>query len=473
MRARLVSAAPTKASIEAGRAALQPELMATVGARYSRSDDGLDAILQKVDAGDPEKSVDRIFNMIDYGHSSVGDMATVAIFIDEISIFAAYHIWSQVPTASGQESSTRYIKMDQSGLVDPAVLGIPEDRRQEYDEHTRRSFLEYEKALSDWDRLASKDPSVARIPASLREDPKKAKQVERMLRNYGFDRARVFIPLGSATNMMLVMSARGWVTLIQHLLSHYLPELNAIGEALKIELELATPRLLRHALPSAPHQNLILDEFQALVRMAGEDMDLPPAPREYGSMVAALPAPILSVRKPIDERTRGHAYSNGLAHRSNRYSPIGMALRRTTVVYGCTAMDFGCIRDCNRHRPGNKECWLVPQGFYAAEDEVPETEFDLMDSRSEAALFGGESAYAALEMLSSGDPTYPYWCHLGTQFPFEHTNQAHHFIYEAELRTGIGAHYRYAKHYRDMLGLWYATMPETKGVILEGEAEPE
>ncbi len=62
---------------------------------------------------------------------------------------------------------------------------------------------------------------------------------------------------------------------------------------------------------------------------------------------------------------------------------------------------------------------------------------------------------------------------MGTEFPFEHLTTADKFIYEAELRTGVGAHYRYAKHLRDALALFYQQFPSTKGLILEGSAEPE
>jgi len=47
------------------------------------------------------------------------------------------------------------------------------------------------------------------------------------------------------------------------------------------------------------------------------------------------------------------------------------------------------------------------------------------------------------------------------------------FIYEAELRTGVGSHYRYAQHLHDALQLWYEQFPETRGLIHEGTAEPE
>ena len=79
----------------------------------------------------------------------------------------------------------------------------------------------------------------------------------------------------------------------------------------------------------------------------------------------------------------------------------------------------------------------------------------------------------AHRLLADGNPAYVYWMLLGTQLDFEHVTTADKFIYEAELRTGTGSHYRYAQHLHDALALWYARFPETRGRILEGEAEPE
>ncbi len=79
----------------------------------------------------------------------------------------------------------------------------------------------------------------------------------------------------------------------------------------------------------------------------------------------------------------------------------------------------------------------------------------------------------SISLLKSEDPTYLYWTMLGTQFPFEHITTADKFIYEGELRTGTGAHYRYAKHLRDVLELWFKKFPATREFITVGGAEPE
>ena len=53
---------------------------------------------------------------------------------------------------------------------------------------------------------------------------------------------------------------------------------------------------------------------------------------------------------------------------------------------------------------------------------------------------------------------------LGAQTPFEHGTHADKFIYEAELRTGMGAHFRYAEHLSAALGEFFKQVPEAKAV---------
>ena len=74
MKVQYVSIKPTQRAEELGCHALTPELLAASGARYSRNNEGLDAIVSKIDFSNTDKSVDGIFKMIDYGHQSIADM---------------------------------------------------------------------------------------------------------------------------------------------------------------------------------------------------------------------------------------------------------------------------------------------------------------------------------------------------------------------------------------------------------------
>jgi len=162
-----------------------------------------------------------------------------------------------------------------------------------------------------------------------------------------------------------------------------------------------------------------------------------------------------------------------LAYHTNRYAPIGASLQRTSVRFGWSAIGFAEIRDLNRHRTGSKYCPQIPRGFYFAADQIPTANEKHRAAMQSLAAIGKRANENALRLLREANPAYIYWTLLGTEFPFEHLTTADKFIYEAELRTGLGAHFRYAKHLRDALALFYQGFPSTKGLVLEGSAEPE
>jgi thymidylate synthase ThyX len=466
MKVTQVSVCPSEASKRAGRPALTPELLAASGARYSRNNEGLESILSKIDPNNLEKSVDSIFRMVDYGHQSIADKVPVSMFIDGISIWLAYYLWTLCPTAGGQESSTRYIKISIDDLIAPSDLGIPTNEEQEWRELMDQCFRAYESSLKVWEELASENPAVMGIPSSLLEDRSEGaqKKVARMKRNYAFDRARYFLPATASTNAMLIMSARGWVNLCQHLLSHPLPECLRLGEFIRTELEISAPRMIKHARATEAHRQALEFEFKKLVQSA---------PRKIGAADLISATPFLQATLP--DKGEGD-FTADLQFHSNRYAPFGSSLQRTSVRFGWSAIGFAEIRDLNRHRTGTKYCPQLPRGFYFAEDQVPESSRHVQESKEalrRIAEIGSAASQKALDRLQSGDPSYVYWTLLGTEYPFEHTTTADKFLYEAELRTGLGAHYRYAKHLRDALRLWYERFPETRGLVLEGSAEPE
>lgn len=475
MKVTQVSLRPTLAAEQAGRPSLTPELLAASGARYSRNNEGLEAILEKIDPENLDKSVDGIFRMIDYGHQSIADMAPVAMFMDNISIWLAYYTWSLCPTAGGQESSTRYIQLDLAGLPDAKELGIPEDQQDEWRAAMEKSFATYQSCYDAWTALAEADPSITRIPREVIEDTseKGKKKLARMQRNFAFDRARYYLPCAAATNVMMIMSARAWVQLAQHLLSYPLPEAKRLGGLIRDELPYSAPRLLKHAVSRESTSQGLDREFARWRDLASEV-----EPKWFDASNEDAPGCDASLTVDVPEGVEDDEIIEALKSHDNRYAWFGSALERTGVRFSWTAMAVAEIRDLNRHRTGSKYCPYVPQGFYGALDELPQLDPECSESKEsevirQATKLGRDLSGKALQYLKDGDSSYVYWTLLGTQFPFEHTTTADKFIYEAELRTGIGAHYRYAEHLRDTLQLWYEQFPETRGMILEGSAEPE
>jgi len=471
MKVTQVAVCPSEASKRAGRPALTPELLAASGARYSRNNEGLAAILSRIDPENLESSVDSIFKMVDYGHQSIADMVPVAMFIDGISIWLAYYLWTLCPLAGGQESSTRYLKLSVDGLIPADQLGIPAGQTEEWTRLMTRCFQSYQTALSAWEKLSQENPTVMGIPRWLLDDASAGaqKKVARMRRNFAFDRARYFLPVASATNVMMLMSARAWVQLCQYLLSHGLPEARRLGELVRDELALSAPRLVKHARRSEPHERLLEREFDAWVQRARSTPLSEALLAEHSDQPAV---PFLSVMSPPG--VTASEIAQDLACHPNRYAPVGSGLQRTSVRFGWSAVGFAEIRDLNRHRTGTKYCPQVPVGFYYALDQLGSNGAAGTGQwlRGEGAVGLGVSVRSG-RLLQAAEPTYIYWSLLGAQYPFEHSTTADKFLYEAELRTGLGAHFRYARHLREALGLWYEQFPQTKGLVLEGSGEPE
>ena len=470
MKVTAVSICPSEAANEADRPALTPELLAASGARYSRNNEGLDAILANIDHSNLDKSVDGIFKMVDYGHQSIADMVPVAMFMDNMSIWLAYYLWTLCPTAGGQESSTRYIKISPEGLIAPEELGIPSPEIPEWRELMDKCFKAYQASLEIWESLAEKRPELMGIPKSLLDDTSDSsrKKVVRMKRNYAFDRARCFLPVSAATNVMMIMSARGWVNLCQHLLSHSLLECQKLGAMIKSELKLSAPRMLRHAVSTEPHQKMMAEEFEELVSRARNSTAVWDDPNYDHT---AEPQAFLNVSLPPDISEEDLVQD--IVNHPHRYAPVGSGLQRTSVRFSWSKVGFAEIRDFNRHRTGTKYSPQVPSGFHFALDQIPREDAEHRQTLLQQAVIGRSATTKAFKLLGNAVPSYVYWTVLGTEYPFEHATTANHFIYESELRTGVGAHYRYAGHFRNVLKLWYEKFPKTKGLILEGSAEPE
>lgn len=469
MKVQYVSICPTEQANEAGCYSFTPELLASVGARYSRNNEGLDAIATKIDKNNLDKSVDSIFKMVDYGHASIADMTPISLFIDDISLFAAYYLWTLSPTAGGQECSTRYIRLDESSLKSSEELGIPENLKEEFDNYNILSFEYYNKALDYWKSISNEFPELTKIPKKLldSDSEKDKKQVARMRRNFAFDRARVYLPVTASTGVMMVQSARAWAGISSHLQSHYLKELRDIGLEIANQMSLGAPRLLKHTKPTESLSKYILDEFELTCDSVDSKIWSAKSKDQYNY------ADVESFLDVNDLFYDSELIVKACSTRTNRYSPFGNIINRTSVKFCWIGISFGEIRDLNRHRTGTKYCPLIPYGFYNSLDQLPSQEtVDTIKLANIARNFT-DSNELSRQLLAKKVGEYIYFSSLGHQYYFEHTTTADKFLYEMELRTGVGSHYKYAQHCQEMLRLWYQKYPMTKGLIFEGSAEPE
>lgn len=427
-----------------------PELLASVLARYSRSNDGLAAILAKVDLGNPDASIDRILKFVDYGHASIGGLTGgLAVALDDVSMWLAYKIFEISAMADGQESSTRYITMDAANLPSAEELGIPADLAPRWRAVLARSFAAYHAEYARLDALATAEPQRVRLPAGA--SPAVA---TRLRKNYALDRARYFIPIATRTNLGLVQSSRMWATTVKHLASLPQPEAQAAANLIREELLKQSPRLLRHSGPEGSYAEQARQELARSIALGRERLSAAPLADDVWVQVDRSTPPWLPEAQPIAEALR---------HRTNRYGQQGTATRRMRVTFAWNNMALAELRDLNRHRTGHRYTPFIQAGFYLP----PE-----IDRAPHAGLLADQLALTR-ELLDRGAPGYLYSLLLGAQTPFEHSTHADKFIYEAELRTGMGAHFRYAEHLSAALRGFLAQVPEARDWVVEGTAEPE
>ncbi len=427
-----------------------PELLASVLARYSRSNQGIGAILAKVDLANPDASIDRILNFVDYGHASIGGLTGgLAIALDDVSMWLAYKVFEIATMADGQESSTRYITMDASNLPTAAELGIPEDLAPRWSALMARAFAAYHAEYARLDGLATANPGLVRVPLDA-----KPAVVTRLRKNYALDRARYFIPLATRTNVGLVQSSRMWAVTVKHLDSLPHPEARTAAKLIRDELLKISPRLMRHSFAEGSFQQQAAQELQTSLELGSARLSIAPLRDEVWVKVDRETPPWLPERQPVAESLR---------HRANRYGQQGTATRRMRVTFAWNNMALAELRDLNRHRTGHRYTPLIQAGFYLP-PEIP--------AAPHAALLD-EQAALTRELMHRGSPAYVHSLLLGAQTPFEHTTQADKFIYEAELRTGMGAHYRYAEHLSAVLREFLIQVPEARDWVVEGTAEPE
>jgi len=427
-----------------------PELLASVLARYSRSNDGLSLILSKVDLANPDASIDRILKFVDYGHASIGGLTGgIAIALDGISMWLAYRLFEISQMADGQESSTRYITMDPANLPLPEQIGIPEDLAPRWIQLMARSFAAYNAEYARLDRLGQEEPARVRLPADA-----KPAVVTRIRKNYALDRARYFIPLATRTNVGLVQSARMWAQTVKHLDSLPQEEARTAAALIRVELERIVPRLTRHSSAERSFVEQAKQELETSLRLGLERLSTKPLADQVWVSVDRSTPPWLAEEQSVAESLR---------HRVNRYGQCGSAVRRMRVAFAWNNMAIAELRDLNRHRTGNRHTPLIQAGFYLPQ-EISHADHQALLAEQEALL---------RELMQRGCPAYVYGLLLGSQTPFEHSTQADKFIYEAELRTGMGAHFRYAEHLSAVLKEFFKQVPEAKEWVVEGTAEPE
>jgi len=435
---------------------LGPENLAATLARYSRSNKGIHKLLEEAQ----NKKAEEIFKFIDYGHASIGGLTGgIAIAIDDVSMICALKLFEFSQQADGQESSTRYITLSPESLLPPSKLGIPEAIIPLWMDTCLQGLKLYEYCLPELTAIAHINPKVLNLPNGTVIDEKVKK---RLIKNYALDRSRNFLPVGLKTNVALIMSARAWAETLKMLGSINLPETNHVANEIRKELSKAAPNLIRHSYPDRASQNAVQE---LLTPWENQPLN----PNLKNEKVCSCQ---ISLHNPDQSFIPNNlSVSRAFLGKTNRYSATGNWVKRQTIQVGWDAVAIAEIRDLNRHRNGYRCSNLYPCGF-----SIPPETLSLLTKNMPnqlTAFLQGQEALAEALSNTKVPGLYAMGLFLGSQTAFEHTQPLDKFIYEAELRTGLGAHFKYCELLTQATNELFKLHPCLRPFIQLGTAEPE
>lgn len=331
---------------------LDPAVQATALAKYSRSPESARVLLNSITQESAEKFQQKW--VIEYGHSSVAELATVPVCFEGVSIIASKFIESW-PRAGYSEKSTRYQKFSSDSFVTPPSCP--------------NTMLEFVKKYYDSYNLLY--PKILRKCAILmNEDPDDVK-VQPNVRARAFDNLRYLLPAGTGTNLAAVMNMRDARDLVSSLKGHENSEFNLIGEKLQEALEKICPVLLRHTEP---------DSFKLFPKSVGPltkkfDVNSPnwcvDIRSKYDSSLQE------SFKKSVFDiyRMDWEAFSKVMNGRP-LYSEIPDIFKIIRFSFEII-MDFGAYRDLQRHRRCDQFAELLTTDYgYIVPDDIKGTELE-------------------------------------------------------------------------------------------------
>ncbi len=198
---------------------IPPETEAMLQALYSRSHQSvLERIKEITDDYERARNFMRKF-YIGYGHKSIGDCASLTVFVEGASMLTVKAIqdWRLF---AGQESSTRYIDFSKQKIAVPQDISDEAKAKMQKIQEKLRKFYLY---------------AVPKIQEHLKKlfpkkDNEEESTYERAIRARGFDIARGFLPAGMTTKTSWHMNLRQFADQLLVLRHHPLDEVRKVAK---------------------------------------------------------------------------------------------------------------------------------------------------------------------------------------------------------------------------------------------------
>lgn len=243
-----------------------PAIMAFAGARYSRSALSAEELLTEINVS-KKSAQEKLANIfVNYGHASVGDMAMLFAYIENVPRHLLMHFFCASSVGSGQERSSRY--QDFSTSTGPnweQLLPAKMSAKKKATLIERANAL-HKKGIANYSHFL---PIITERFTQFYKPEEGNKGHASALQARVFDTVRAFLPLGARTSAAYICSSREWARLIQWLKSDVSAESKCLGEQLEMlfapPAEVAQkkkylpegPDLIRHTEPDSRLANML------------------------------------------------------------------------------------------------------------------------------------------------------------------------------------------------------------------------
>ncbi len=318
-------------------AIIDPEAQAMLAALHSRSIGGIKSHLRVLAEKGPANFMSKFY--VGYGHKSIGDLGSVSVFIEGVSMLAAKAIQDS-RLYNGQEASTRYIDFAEQAFIDP----VNTQASHELLERWRTFYLHGIETLQPY--LKEKYPMAAE---------EKEGMYEKAILARAFDTMRSFLPAGASTNLAWHGPLRLFSDRLLTLRHHALPEIREIAEVLEKALLEAQPNSFSDKRYEAT------EEYLENVTPAATYLVLP----ECDSF---------RVTRDTFDHTYLASHRDALANRP-AHTELPKFLEEAGEMQIEYLLDFGSFRDIQRHRGVIQRMPLLSTQFGFEQwyfDEMPE-----------------------------------------------------------------------------------------------------
>lgn len=385
---------------------MHPEANAMAQALYSRSPQSVVNHLKKIEEIGHEKFMDTYY--VGYGHKSIGDCGSITLFIENISILAAKAL-QDWPLYKGQEASTRYLDMSKQKVINPV----------EHIEHCKNKSLG--KTIQDnW--MSFYEKLIVEIIPELKKkfpikDGEKEVIYEKAIKVRAFDIARGFLPAGITTYASWHTDFRQAHDHLKYMENNPLPEIQAIGGAIREALKQRYPSSFSHKTYEEQEKY-----YKLLSKYAYYD-------RETNALNDGF-----NYRSNVNTEGLEH-YKDLLMSRPEKTELFFRLAKYGNITFDFP-LDYGSFRDLQRHRNGVCEMPLLTthHGFlpWYLEQLSPE-----LREVAEALI---EKQTKLIAELDCDNYTKQYYTAMGFTVACQVTYSIPQVIYVSELRSNKTVH---------------------------------